>query len=210
MSRLAWIVSLVASILPAQRVFEKANLVIFEDAQKRQINLGTGFNPVMTADGKNSVVVFDPVTEQQKTIFDRAIEFDRGSLSFCIFEQMQVSVDSLTLYLVSPVYATSGSLAIVDLLSGSIKYVPGVDSVYVIQSGPHRDELIYQRRVYHKTNDGGEYPHYPFIHARHDGEQIAEISDEFFTVGGHDKLPILRAYLRKIRATIVVNGDVIP
>jgi hypothetical protein len=50
----------------------------------------------------------------------------------------------------------------------------------------------YVRRVFHKSEDGGEYPAYPFIRARADGEPITEISDEYFTAGGHDKAPIVR------------------
>jgi hypothetical protein len=109
------------------------------------------------------------------------------------------------LYLVSPVYATSGSLAIVNLSRGSISYVPGVIMVYVIETGPHRDELIFQRRIYDL-----EHPGYPLVHARADGQQITEISNEYFTVGGNDEVPLLRSYLRKIGGTITVNGHRLP
>jgi len=61
------------------------------------------------------------------------------------------------------------------------------------------------RRVQHKSGIA-----YPFIHAAADGQPIKEISDEFFTVGGHDKVPILRQYLRYIGGTINVNGKTLP
>jgi len=47
-----------------------------------------------------------------------------------------------TLYLVSPVYATSGSMAISRFPQKTITYVPGVNFVYVIETGLHRAELI--------------------------------------------------------------------
>ena len=160
---------------------------------------------------KNWIAMYNPVAKRESTIFDRALRFDRAGIAFCVFEQMQLSHDRSTLYLVSPVSATSGSLAIVKLATGSVSYVHGVNSVYVIETGLHRDELIYERRVWH-TAPGDEvgYPDYPFIHARVDGTQIAEISDEYFTVGGNDQAPILRQYLRKLDGTITVNGRRLP
>ncbi len=123
----------------------------------------------------------------------------------------QLSHDESVLYLVSPVYATSGSLAVVSLTPGSTTFVPGVDFVYVIETGPHRDEIIYQRRIYRKSPaDGLNYPAYPLMHAHPDGRPISEISDEDFTVAGNDDVPILRNYLRKIQGTITVDGRKLP
>jgi hypothetical protein len=216
--------------LNAQRVFEKEGNVIYEDVGKHRINLGRGLSPVLTADGKvalirgrrffygdsfdcshaetkNWIAVYDPTTRREKTIFNRSLDYDRDGIKFCIFEQMQLSHDGSTLYLVSPVYATSGSMAIVDLERGAVKYVPGVNEVYIIETGPHRDELIYVRRIEYKpTGHDVKSPTYPFIHARADGEQIREISDEW----GNDKVPLLRAYLRKLDGTITVNGRRLP
>ena len=91
-------------------------------------------------------------------------------MGFCIFQQMQLSSDASTLYLISPVYATSGSMAIVSLRQGSVTYVRGVNLVYLIETGPHRDELIYWRRV-----DSANGPRYPLVHASKTGKPIAEI-----------------------------------
>jgi hypothetical protein len=211
----------------AQRVFERDGNVVYQDAEKQKINLGKGLSPVLTADGKvalirrrrffygdsfdcshtdtkNWIALYDPTTRKEKTIFNRSLDYDRDGIRFCIFEQIQLSHDGSTLYLVSPVYATSGSLAIVNLARGAVTYVPGVNEVYVIETGPHRDELVYVRRVFKDSAT------YPFIHARADGEVIAEISNESFTVGGNDKVPLLRAYLRKLDGTITVNGRRLP
>jgi hypothetical protein len=211
----------------AQRVFEKDGNVVYQDGEKQNINLGKGLSPILTADGKvalirgrrffygssfdcshadtkNWIALYDPTTRREKTIFNRSLDYDRDGIRFCIFEQIQLSHDGATLYLVSPVYATSGSLAIANLARGAVPFVPGVNEVYVIETGPHRDELVYVRRVLK------DHATYPFIHARADGEVIAEISNESFTVGGNDKAPLLRAYLRKLDGTITVNGQRLP
>lgn len=194
---------------------------------------GTWFNPILTADGKvalirrrrfgygehfdcsqrktrNWIALYDPATGLEKVIFDRPLDYG-VNMAFCVFEQMQLSHDASVLYLVSPVSATAGSLAIISLARQSVTYVHGVDELWVIADGPHRDELIYQRRIWRKSKDDGlAYPVDAFIHARADGQQIAVISDEYFAVGRNDKVPVLRAYLRKINGTITVNGRKLP
>ena len=169
-TRVSFLTLSLASALMAQRAFEADGKVIYEDAHGNRTNLGFGFNPVLTHDGrvsmirgrsfgygeqfdceksgnKNWVSVYNPTTKAERILFDRTIPFDGGKWNFCVFEQMQLSYDGSVLYLVSPVYATSGSLAIIHLASGSITFVPGVNFVYVIEAGPHRDELIYQLRI---------------------------------------------------------------
>lgn len=219
-----------AASLAAQRAFESGDKVIYEDAQQRRFNLGTGFNPVLTAQGmiafirgrrfnsgeafdcrdakkKNWIALYDPASRKETVLFDRALDYDQSGIPYCAFEQMQLSHDASTLYLV----AAAGSLAIVNLALGSVSYVPGVELVYVIEAGPHRDELIYLRRVMRKSAKHRlPFPAYPLIHARANGEEITEISNESFTVGGNDSVPILRAYLRKIGGTITVNGRKLP
>jgi hypothetical protein len=227
--------AVMAATAQAQRVFEQGNKVIYEDASKQRTDLGVGFDPILMAGGevvfvrgkrygygeefdctrpetKNWVAKYDPQTLKETKVFDRPIHYDGpGSLGFCAFEQMQISYEGSVLYLLASTYATSGNLAIVNLTSGSLSFVPGVIAVFVIESGPHQNELVYQRRVWRKSpNDGLEYPSYPFIHALADGRQITEISDENFTVGGNDKVPVLRKYLREIDGTIHANGQKLP
>jgi hypothetical protein len=160
---------------------------------------------------RNWVSVYNPKTKAEHVLFDRTIPFDGGQWKFCVFEQMQLSPGGSVLYLVSPVYATSGSLAIIHLRGGLISYVPGVNQVFVIETGPHRGELIYQRRMYRRiSREQGEYPYYPFVHARPNGVPIHVISEEFFTVGGDMETPILKSYLRTIGGLILVNGKSLP
>src|SRR5258707_13675183 len=222
-----------ATSLNAQRVFEADGNVIYEDSAKRRINLGAGFNPLLTADGKvalirgrqygygerfdcshketkNWIALYDPKTTREKVIFDRTLEYDGDPRwAFCIFDQMQLSHNGSMLYLVSPVYATAGSLAIVDLPRGSVAYVPGVILIYVIENAAHPDELIYQRRRISHNVKLDAHTYYPFVHARPNGKQIKELSDESLTAE-FDKVPHLRAYLRKIGGTITVNGRRLP
>jgi hypothetical protein len=221
--------------LRAQRTFEADGRVVYEDAQGKRTDLGIGFSPVLISDGRlallrgrkfgygedfdcankgsrNWVAVYDPTVTSERVVFDGIVPSDTRNINYCIFDQMQMSHDASLLYLVIPAYATSGSLAIISLPKTKITYIPGVCELYVIKTGPHRDELIYVRRVYHKGADGNEYPAYPFIHARADGHPIREVSDEW---GGqnnmaHDKMPLLRNYLQRIGGTINVNGETLP
>src|SRR5262245_14634129 len=176
----------------AQRVFEKDRHVIYEDAHKNRNDLGIGFSPVRTASGKVAVIrgaslnhndafdcgdkdkknwisLYDPIRHDERVLFDEPVHFDDVLVpsGYCIFDQVNLSSDQRTLYLVSPVYATSGKLAIINLRRKTTTYVDGVNSVYIIESGPHRGELIYSARRYKRSPyDNIEYPYYPFIHAR--------------------------------------------
>jgi hypothetical protein len=224
---------LFTSVLAGQRAFEEGGDVIYEDAHGVRSNLGKGFSPVVTGDGRvamlrgrkflygdefdcgrrdarNWVAEYDPVAKSEQVLFDRPIRFDGGSVEFCAFEQMQLSPDGRLLYLVSPVYATSGSLAIVHLHSASVDEVAGVNGAWVIQTGPHRGELIYWRRMWHSI--AGEevgYPYYPLVHANTYGVPIRVLPEECLTCEGADA-PILKAYLRKIGGVIRVNGKAFP
>ncbi|MGA2183403.1 MAG: hypothetical protein ABSH47_10265 [Bryobacteraceae bacterium] len=225
---------LFAPSLMAQRAFELAGKVIYEDARGSRTDLGAGFSPVLTHDGRvallrgrsfdygeqfdcahretrNWVAVYNPATKSEEVLFDRPVAFGGGKWKFCVFWRMQLSPDDSIVYLVSPVSATSGSLAIVRLHSGRISEVGGVDEVFVIETGPHRGDLIYQRRMWHRIRgEEGQYPYYPFVHARADGSPIHVISGEYFTVGGATDTPILKAYLRRIGGVIRVNGKTFP
>ena len=224
--KLAVLVLLLAPGLLAQRAFEKGGHVIYEGRDGRRSDLGVGFSPVLTQRGevalirgrlffygdqfdcgrkeaKNWIAVWDPATKAERTLFDRALPFGLKEIRFCVFQRMQLSPDEGTLYLVSPVYATSGSLAIVRLGQGAVTYVPGVDDVYIIVNGPHRGELMCQRRVM----EG--HARYPFIRARADGWPIRVIAEEDLN-GGAGEAPRLAAYLRRIGGQIMVNGRAFP
>jgi hypothetical protein len=224
---------LCASGLIAQRAFETGGKVVYEDAAGNRTSLGAGLSPVMTHDGRVAllrgpvhdygetgcddketrdwVAVYNPSTKLEEVLFDRPVPFGRGQWDFCAFEQMQLSPDGSTLYLVSPVSATSGSLAIIDLHSGSITEVGGVNEVYVVETGSHRGDLIYQRRMRHRISGvEGDYPYYPFVHANKQGVQIQVLAEEYFTVDGVAVAPVLEAYLRRIGGVIRVNGKAFP
>jgi hypothetical protein len=213
---------LLTSGLMAQKAFEESGQVVYADVRGNRTNLGAGFNPLITSDGRvvflrgrrfgygdpfdcgnketrNSVAVYNPVSGATAVLFDEALPFD-GRPQFCIFDQMQLSPNGSTLYLVALVYATSGSLAIVQLAHGTVEYVPGVNCVYVIGTGPHKGELIYQRRTLLNSQVA-----YPFIHVRADGRQITIISNLT-----EDPAPLLRQYLRKIAGTITIDGQKLP
>jgi hypothetical protein len=222
---------LVARAVVAQRADEDHGKVIYEDSKGGLTDLGSGFNPLLSADGKvvfirgrkfeygddfdcgnkdanNWIAEYDPATKSETILFDRALPFERAGIVFCVFEQMQVSPDGGMLYLVSSVSATSGSLAIIHLKTGRVIYVGGVNEVHVIRGGSHEGELIYQRRLMAPNSS----PTYPWVHARPDGAQIRVLAEEPFTIGGHagSDAPQLKAYLDKIGGRIEVNGRLFP
>lgn len=218
-----------------QKVSEKSGHVVYEDRSGKRHDLGISFSPVLTNRGevalirgrvfdygeefdcsskatKNWIAIYDPATGAEKTLFDRPLSFGRDDLAFCVFRQIQLSPDDSVLYLVSIVYATSGALAIVHLQDGAVTYVTGVDYVYVITSGPHQGELLYQQRMARHEpppKAGDASPYYPFVHARADGEPIRVIAEENLNEGP-GKAPKVAAYLRSIGGRIIVSGRAFP
>lgn len=216
-----------AAAMHAQRVFEQGDQVVYEDAGKRQTNLGLGFNPILTANGrvvllrgrrfdygenfdctqrssKNWVDSYDPEMGKEVKLFDQQIRFyGPRSKPFCVFSEMQISHDSSTLYLLANTDAAGGSLAIIKLRDGATNFVHGVEGIWIIESGPHMDELIYQHRL---LDMRAAIIRYPLVHARADGRKIKEISEEW----PNENAPILRKYLRDLGATIYVNGRQLP
>jgi hypothetical protein len=68
--------------------------------------------------------------------------------------------------------------------------------VYVIESGPQRDELIYQRRLCkgNARDPNDVHPYYPLVHARPDGQQIRFISEEYLIVGGDPRQELRQVF----------------
>ncbi len=220
-----------ARLTLAQRVVENTGHIFYEDPNGARTNLGIGFSPVFTTDGRiafiggrefyygetlgcddkatrNRVMLYNPASRSELVLFDKGIRFD--GLKFCVFEQMQLSPDRSILYLVASVYATAGSLAMIRLASGAIRYVPGVCRVYVIESGPHQGDLIYTRRMWWKGRlPGDEHPYYPFVHAGADGKPIRVLAEEELNGGVRDA-PRLRNYLRQIEGSIHIDGVLLP
>ena len=104
-----------------------------------------------------------------------------------------------------PLYATSSQSAIIRLADGTTTFI-SADTVFIIEDGPHRGELILVGRRLKKELHGGEYSYHPFIHAHPDGREIKVISEEYFAVVKHEHAPILAAYLKRLGGHITVNG----
>jgi hypothetical protein len=219
----------------AQRVYQRGPNLMLEDAQGRLSSLGAGFNSVPISDhefllirgaqmgygesgcerpaARNRVVVFDTWTNKESLLFDKPLDLIIGRhIAICVYEHADLSPSRTTLYIVSPFYATSGCLAIIDLRTGRARYVPGAMDVFVIRGGPHAGDLIFKKRSLSKpTQDDPGHPYYPYIHARPDGSQIAIISNEDLVLeGGNAPAPILRAYLRRIHGRIFAQGEWVP
>jgi hypothetical protein len=220
----------------AQRVYQHGPELMLEDAQGRSSSLGAGFNAVPISDhefllirgagmgygesgcerpaAKNRVVIFDTRTRKESLLFDKPLSdlINGRHIAICVFEHADLSPSRTTLYIVSPFYATSGCLAIIDLPTGRVRYVPGAMDVFVVRGGPNAGDLIYMKRLLSKpSGDDPGHPYYPYIHARRDGSQIAIISNEDLVLdGGNAPAPILRSFLRRIHGRIFAQGEWVP
>jgi hypothetical protein len=221
----------------AQRIYERGPDLILEDTQGRSKSLGKGFNSIPISDhefllirgaqmgygeesgcerpaAKNRVVLYDTNTNKESLLFDKPIPVlpITAHLTICVYEHADLSPSRSTLYIVTPCYATSGCLAVIDLPTGRVKSVPGAMDVFVIRGGPNDGDLVYCTRLHSKPTkyDPGHY-YYPYIHARPDGSRISIISNEdLVLVGGNAPAPILRTYLRGIHGRIFVQGEWVP
>jgi hypothetical protein len=218
---LLWLCPLALSLL-GQQVHEIKGRVIYEDAAKRETDLGLAHNSTLTSNGKvamirgdtrahgeidcadpqvrNRIVLYDPLTRQETTVFDRTME--AYGQRYCIFGHLELSHDVSTAYVYVLTAGTSGTIAIIELADGSIRYVHGIEAFFLIQTGPHRDELIYSKRGWSVS---ARHYSYPWIHARADGVPIRQIAEESI-----NPVPQLTKYLREIQATAVLNGQRLP
>ena len=162
---------------------------------------------------KNRVVVYDTLTNKDSILFNKTLSDQiMGHDAACVYERADLSPSGSTLYIVSPCYATSGCLAVIDLPTGAVRYVPGAMDVFVIRGGPQAGDIISMRRLDRKPTEADpRMADYAYVHARPDGSVIAVISHEDLVLaGGKAPAPRLRAYLRRIHGRIYAQGDWIP
>ncbi len=148
--------------LCAQRVYERGHEVMLEDAEGRVSSLGQGFNSVPISDHKflfirgaqmgygessscerpatkNHVVIYDAKTRRESLVFDEPLSDQTlGHNADCVYEHADLSPSGFTLYIVIPCYATAGCLAIINLKTRSVTYVPGVMDIFVIRGWPEQ------------------------------------------------------------------------
>lgn len=222
----------IAQQLCGQRVFEKDDHVFIED-EHEQRDLGRGWSPIVLSsdkiafvrggprgygakfdctqtESKDRIVSYDLALKEEKVLFDRAITFDNSEM--CTFDGIAMSPDESTLYIVSPRYEDSGSMAIVQLKSTEIKIVPRINAVYVIENGFHRGELIYIKRMFIMVKRN-ENPHtfYPLILANADGTEHRILKAEPLTsTDSARQAPYLKKVLDELGGQIRINGRLFP
>lgn len=220
----------------AQRIYQRGPDLKLEAAQGRLSSLGTGFNAIPISDhefmlirgaqmgygeesscerpdAKNRIVVYNTRTNKESLLFDKPLSVPIAAHVFtCVYEHADLSPSGSTLYIVIPCYATAGCLAIIDLPTGQVRYVPGAMDVFVVRGGSNAGDLVYMRRLDRKpTDDDPRMADYAYIHARPHGSQIAIISNEALVLdGGNAPAPILRAFLRRIHGRIFAQGEWVP
>ena len=177
--------------LRAPRAYLRGHDLILENAQGQLKSLGAGFNPVPISEdmfllirgaqmgygeesscespgSKNRVVVYDIIANKESTLFDKPLSGRIiGLHATCVYEHADLSPSGSILYIVSPCYVTSGCLAVINLPTGIVRYVPGAMDVFVIRGGPKAGDLIYMKRSWSTSHDA-PYTSYPYILARPD------------------------------------------
>jgi hypothetical protein len=130
----------------------------------------------------------------------------------CTFDGIAMSPDESTLYIVSPRYEDSGSMAIVQLKGTEMKIVPRINAVYVIENGFHIGELIYIKRMFIKVKgDANPHPFYPLFLANADGTEHRILKAEPLTfTDGARQAPYLKKVLDELGGQIRINGRLFP
>lgn len=184
----------------AQRATEVAGEVIFVDAKGNRTNPRIAFNPVLTYDGLVALL--------RGRSFGSGEQFDCDKHESRNWVSIYNPATRTEAILFDRTIELSRSMALTSSHLNKCSFHM-IDRCCM--TGPHRDDIIYQRRIRHKSvEDGLEYPSYLLVHAHAGGRQIAEISNEESTIGGNDAVPLLRSYLRKIGGTIDVTGRTLP
>jgi hypothetical protein len=162
---------------------------------------------------KNRIVIYDTGTNKESLVFDKPVSVPIAAhVSTCAYEHADLSPSGFTLYVVISCHVTAGCLAIIDLPTGIVRYVPGAMDVFVVRGGPNAGDLIFMRRLdRNPTDDDPRLDDYEYIYARPDGSQIAVISNEDLVLdSGNAPAPILRSFLRRIHGRIFARGEWVP
>jgi hypothetical protein len=90
------------------------------------------------------------------------------------FDNLQFSADGKLLYFVTPAWATSGAVHVVDTTNGKERYVfPGND-LKIVKSGEYKDCLLVQQHRYFVGS--GSYDWYWLL--RPDGKEVGPVGED--------------------------------
>ena len=90
------------------------------------------------------------------------------------FENLQFSADGKQVYFVSPAWATSGAVHVVDTTNGKERFVLAGNNLVVVPKGEYRDCLLVQQHRY--FIGGGSYDWFWLF--RPDGKEVGPVGED--------------------------------
>jgi dipeptidyl aminopeptidase/acylaminoacyl peptidase len=185
----------------AQTVSVKDGNIQFTDKSGKTIALTSGgrdSNPVLAPDGKWVAFVrkvegkkistgsdeVEPtelwqvrVDGKEPSILVRCRDSEKPESVIAAFENLQFSTNGKLLYFVTPAWATSGAVHVVDTTTGKERYLfPGND-LKVVTSGEYKDCLLVQQHRY--FIGGGSYDWFWLL--RTDGKEVGPVGEDTST-----------------------------
>jgi hypothetical protein len=200
MKRLLLLISLAALAVPAvaQNVSVKDGNIQFTDKGGKTIALsssGRDSAPVLAPDGKWVAFVrkvdgkkiatgsdeMDPtelwqvhVDGEEPTLLLRCRESEKPESVIAAFETLQFSTNGKLLYFVTPAWATSGAVHVVDTTNRKERYVFAGNNLKLVPSGEYKDCLLVQQHRY--FIGGGSYDWFWLL--RPDGMEIGPVGED--------------------------------
>ncbi|MFN2621244.1 MAG: TolB family protein [Chthoniobacterales bacterium] len=195
-SGLFWIA--LATTAFAQTVSVKDGNIQFADKSGKTTALtssGRDSNPVVAPDGKWVAFVrkvegkkiatgsdeVEPtelwqvrVDGKEPSLLVRGRDSDKIESAIGGFENLQFSTDGKLLYFVTPAWATSGAVHVVDTTNRKERYVFPGNNLKLVPSGEYKDCLLVQQHRYFVG--GGSYDWYWLL--RPDGKEVGPVGED--------------------------------
>jgi dipeptidyl aminopeptidase/acylaminoacyl peptidase len=203
MNRLCLLTSLVAFAIPAfaQTVSVKDGNIQFTEKSGKTTALtssGRDSTPILAPDGKWVAFVrkvdgkkivtgsdeMDPtelwqvrVDGKEPSLLLRCRESEKPESLIAAFENLQFSTDGKLLYFVTPAWATSGAVHVVDTTNRKERYLFAGNNPKLVPSGEYKDCLLVQQHRY--FIGGGSYDWFWLL--RTDGKEIGPVGEDTST-----------------------------
>jgi hypothetical protein len=195
----AWALS-VSIVLPAaaQTVSVKDGNIQFTDKSGQTTTLtstGRDSGPVLAPDGQWIVFVrkvdgkkiatgsdeVDPTelwqirsNGKEATLLVKCRESEKPESVIAAFENLQFSANGTLVYFVTPAWATSGAVHVVDTTNRKERYLFPGNGLKAVASGEYKDCLLVQQHRY--FIGGGSYDWYWLL--RPDGKEVGPVGEE--------------------------------
>jgi len=182
----------------AQTVSVRDGNIEFTDKSAKTTALtssGRDSNPVLAPDGKWVAFVrkvdgkkiatgadeMDPtelwqvrVAGQEPSLLLRCRESAKPESLIAAFETLQFSANGKLLYFVSPAWATSGAVHVVDTTNRKERYLFAGNNLKLVPSGEYKDCLLVQQHRYFVG--GGSYDWFWLL--RPDGKEVGPVGED--------------------------------